>query len=271
MSANQTPEPGPIDEAALALSNDHDQILAYFQELTHLDDIEQCQALLESTSWNLDQAVQSYYSGGAPEINPAPREDLTGLNIIGTSSVFSHPSPNSLFNRIPQELIDSFSAIPPADMMSIQTASLEPDEASSRPKRLLVFNMEYFGTKFQLHVPDSERVAKLKELAEERLNIPAEHMKLNGWRFKDRLISDQMQLHELSLPLESFLFIINTQSEMKSDELAQIEPSRAFELLIKVINTKRQVRVKFIAKMCPVLLGSVVLNNKFILLYKKIF
>ena len=243
MSENQTPEPVPIDESALALINDHDQILAYFQELTHLDDIDQCQAILESTSWNLDQAVQSYYSGGAPEINPAPSEDLNGLNIIGTNTGFSGPSQNSIFNRIPQELIDSFSTIQPVDMMSIQTPSSEPEETLNRPKRLLVFNMEYFSTKFQLHIPDSERVAKIKELSEEKLNIPAKHMKLNGWRFKDRHISDQMQLHELNLPLENFLFIINTQSEMKSEELVQIDPNRTFELLIKIINTKRQVKI----------------------------
>lgn len=40
----------------------NDQKLAHFQEVTHLDDFEQCQAILESTNWDLDQAIQSYFT-----------------------------------------------------------------------------------------------------------------------------------------------------------------------------------------------------------------
>lgn len=47
-------------ESSDAISND--QKLAHFQELTHLDDFEQCQAILESTNWDLDQAIQSYFT-----------------------------------------------------------------------------------------------------------------------------------------------------------------------------------------------------------------
>lgn len=50
-------EPGVLNE-----EQSNDQKLAHFQELTHLDDFEQCQAILESTGWNLDQAIQSYFS-----------------------------------------------------------------------------------------------------------------------------------------------------------------------------------------------------------------
>ena len=40
-----------------------DQIFAHFHEITHIEDFEQCQAILESTNWNLDQALQSFFNG----------------------------------------------------------------------------------------------------------------------------------------------------------------------------------------------------------------
>lgn len=53
-------ESGGEGDSAMTISND--QKLAHFQEVTHLDDFDQCQAILESTNWDLDQAIQSYFA-----------------------------------------------------------------------------------------------------------------------------------------------------------------------------------------------------------------
>ncbi len=75
---------------------------------------------------------------------------------------------------------------------------------------MLNFHIEYQSNKFTLHLLDSERVIKLKELIKEKVSIPCEHQKLNGWRKKDVHITDNMALNELSLPLDTNLFVINT-------------------------------------------------------------
>ncbi len=57
--------------APSSLEEDHDMKLIQFQDITHLDDLDECRAILESTGWDLDVAVQSYFSGSqvlTPEI-----------------------------------------------------------------------------------------------------------------------------------------------------------------------------------------------------------
>lgn len=61
----------------------HDEVMAHFQEITNFYDMEQCQAILESTNWNLDQAIQSFFNGGGvtqqmdEDIEEVPTSDIT--------------------------------------------------------------------------------------------------------------------------------------------------------------------------------------------------
>ena len=95
---------------------------------------------------------------------------------------------------------------------------------SSNAKRLLNFHIEYQEKRFTLHVLDSECVRKIKELIKEKLSIPCENQKLNGWRNKNLLITDKMVLNQLNLPLDTNLFVINTsESKMSSSKEASLE------------------------------------------------
>ena len=135
--SGDTKETGPRDNPFAQLAapsaaeiGDHDQILAYFQELTHLDDIEQCQAILESTDWDLDQAVQSFYNADVGA--HATRDDLLNshahteaLNVVGSSAgitsligdaVNASSLSQNLFSRLRmphQDLLDPFGAMNP--------------------------------------------------------------------------------------------------------------------------------------------------------------
>lgn len=77
---------------------------------------------------------------------------------------------------------------------------------------MLTFNIEYLTNKFTLHVSDTEKVSKLKELVEEKTEIPRKHIKLSGWRNKGIFISDFSVLSELNLPLENNLYVVNMQT-----------------------------------------------------------
>jgi hypothetical protein len=224
----------PSNTTSGGMIGERDQTLAYFQELTHLDDIEQCQAILESTNWDLDQAVQSFYNNdiGMPHINDDDDEHtglarvVEGMDVVGSSARLTRLPPSdlhqinagilsqSIFSQLKmppqpnQDLCDPFSV--GGDAASMNEEIYGPNIASSAPKRLLNFHIEYQSIKFTLHLLDSERVIKLKELIKEKLSIPCEHQKLNGWRKKDVHITDNMALNELSLPLDTNLFVINT-------------------------------------------------------------
>lgn len=59
-------------------TSNHDQVMAHFQEITNFYDMEQCLAILESTQWNLDQAIQSFYNGGG--LTEQMDEDLVHID-----------------------------------------------------------------------------------------------------------------------------------------------------------------------------------------------
>lgn len=108
------------------------------------------------------------------------------------------------------------------------------------------------GTKFTLHVQDSEKVLKLKELIEERINVPRESIRLNGWRNKQIYVRDHQTLSELSLPLETNLYVVNisnvTADGDNNNDLAAVTATAGassstsssavsqFELYFKLLN-----------------------------------
>ena len=223
------------------LFGDRDQMLAYFQELTSIEDIDQCQALLESTNWDLDQAVQSFYNGdtGMPHINDDDDVGrvVEGLNVVGASARFtsgigdvsngSHHINANIFSRLNQDPFNIVGGPTNIDHASIVNQMREEmfQSGVSPPlsKRLLNFHIEYLDKKFTLHIMDTECVRKIKELVREKIAIPCEHQKLNGWRNKDLYITDNMVLNQLSLPLDTHLFVINTSdSKVASSKEASI-------------------------------------------------
>ena len=72
------------NDALATADNDHDQVMAHFQEITNFYDMEQCIAILESTQWNLDQAIQSFFNGGG--ISQQMDEDTRNISPIGPSA-----------------------------------------------------------------------------------------------------------------------------------------------------------------------------------------
>ncbi len=168
------------------LADDHDQIMAHFQEVTDFYDMEQCQAILESTQWNLDQAIQSFFSGAAttnhmdedivyiPDMKPSatpaqiqtrtlpppPHIGFTISDIMGTS--------NDLDAQM-QGIFATGTSITPVDSLN---------DKKKTSNRLINFNIEYFQKKFTLHMPDNETVLSLKELIEQEINLPVKNQKL---------------------------------------------------------------------------------------------
>jgi hypothetical protein len=107
-SANNTEAP---------LFGERDQILAQFQEVTSIDDIGQCQGILESTNWNIDQAIQLHFS----ESLNSPQE--TANPTVTTSSSQTHN------NRVVP--INSTLTIPPSSM-----TNNDDDSSNSKPMTL---------------------------------------------------------------------------------------------------------------------------------------
>lgn len=87
----------------------NDQKLAHFQEVTHLDDFEQCQAILESTNWDLDQAIQSYFttqfSANEPVVGVGGGIGVTTSTNI-TSNQNANDNDNDPYAASDDEIID---------------------------------------------------------------------------------------------------------------------------------------------------------------------
>lgn len=205
-----------------APTTSNDQKLAHFQEVTHLDDFDQCQAILESTNWDLDQAIQSYFtqmsSGDTNQMATITRNTTTEVDdvveIVATStSPISSTSPlllNQFEQQKQQETLNSF-------FNNLTTHPISGASSISN-KRLLTFSIEYLSHKFILYLKDSETVEKLKELIEEQIGVPRKNIKLNGWPkvrssgHSIKFISDNCRLSELNLSLQTNLHVVNMQT-----------------------------------------------------------
>lgn len=190
-----------MDENQQNESLDKDQILSHFQEICNFYDVEQSQAILESTSWNLDQAVQSFFNGDTM-----------------ITETINHQPVNNLTRPSAPEQLNPFAFDDRSDLFANGVSIKRNDQSSFKSKRLLTFNIEYFSKKFTLYVPDESTVQELKELISNEINLPIKHQKLKGWKNKDAPVSDSMELSLLSLPLENNLFVINTDSKFQSSE-----------------------------------------------------
>ncbi|RMZ93019.1 FAS-associated factor 1 [Brachionus plicatilis] len=189
---------------------DKDQKLALFQEITHLDDFEQCQAILESTNWDIDQAVQSFFSGSG----------LTRAESPVYEPIYEPPS---------------------HDITEIPAPLPMPE-----PKRLITFNIEYLEQKFQLHVPENQTVGTIKNLINEKIQVPAEKQYLSGWLNKSIVVMDSMKLHDLNLPGEITLHVTNTskgsQAPSSSNYLNGYD-SKTYEVHIKLVHPSGQIKI----------------------------
>ena len=236
-------------DSGVVASIDKDRMLAEYQEITHVEDIEQCQAILESTGWNLDMAVQSFFSGvgggnggddddddimqhqqhhhddmiegidvdvpGSVGVNTFP--PMSAMSTASSSSSAAAAAAATLANMrtLSQDLIDSFSntIMPSAsNRFASHHHFFSGDGGGAPSRRLIRFHMEYLGSKFELHVTDDECVRKLKELVEEHVNVPRKHLRLIGWKRKDMLVMDGTLLRDLNLSSEQRLTVVNTST-----------------------------------------------------------
>jgi hypothetical protein len=220
-----------------------DQKLAHFQEVTHLDDFEQCQAILESTNWDLDQAIQSYYSS---QMSHDDDIDVVGAPLAPPPPTLTAIDPRSSFERrinIVSPQLLSTATQHESDNYEQSTVEAMRSASASNAKRLLQFNIEYLGNKVTLHLFDNESVGKIKELVEEKLAIPRHCVQLGGWRNKPVFINDHTIISELNLPLETTLYVTNSAHMTATDgDKARVEQLASavpvdieFELLIKLV------------------------------------
>lgn len=180
--------------------NDRNHILAHFQEITNFYDVEQCFAILESYQWNLDQAVQSFFSGGG--VTEQMEDDIEQIDYIPpvitgsavpltkTGQVSSGTSPFSIQNIMgepldPQGIFKTDTSISMGASSKFEAAipsmTSQMDEfafRSNQPNRLINFNIEYFQKKFTLHMPDNETILSLKELIFQEIDLPVKNQKL---------------------------------------------------------------------------------------------
>jgi hypothetical protein len=217
--------------------------LSHFQEITDFYDIEQSQAILESTNWNLDQAIQSFFNNGEIMITETsqPSQPLP-ITSATTQTTIINESENHL------DLFANGTSI-----MLNQTTTT----TTSKSKRLLTFNIEFYTNKFQLYVPDNNTVLDLKNLITQEIQLPAKYQKLKGWKNKDATVLDNMELNYLNLPLETNLYVINTDPNFNTDKAATSSSSSSlnnnnnnlFELNITFINNlNKPYRLQFESK-----------------------
>lgn len=186
--------------------DDKDQKLAQFQDITHLDDFEQCQAILESTNWDIDQAVQSYFSSST-------------------------------------RASDEIAAYKPS---SHDIVEIPPTFSISEPKRLIKFTIQYLEKTFDLHVPENETVGTIKKLVTEKIQVPVENQKLSGWPKKGILVEDFQKLSDLYLPGEITLHVTNTSVDFQaptSSNYVNGYESKIYELKIKLIKPSSQIKI----------------------------
>lgn len=252
--------PNDADARSTAENKDHDQIIAHFQEITNFYEMEQCQAILESTQWNLDQAIQSFFNGGGiqqmeqdndiQEIESRPSAVLSSAPVFEGSSSFSienimsgplnHQGLFATGTSINPQTSTSFTNTYES-MFSAVNDDLDGPSVHSKPNRLLNFHIEYFQKKFTLHMPDNETILSLKKLIEQEIDLPPENQKLKGWKNKDARVTDGMLIRELNLPLENNMFVINTSNKDFQSKSTGVENSskiESFELNIRVIKNK---------------------------------
>ena len=228
-----------------------DQMMSHFQEITNLYDIEQCQAILESTNWNLDQALQSFFNGDT-EVQHLDQETvddtMPSAPPIGADVLTSSFSIENIYSRQNLGLNSASSQFNDLNDLYASGTSINPPigfgfMGYSKPaNRLINFKIEYFQHKFDLHMPDSETVLALKELISHEINIPVENQKLKGWKNKDAKISNEMLLRDLNLPLDNNLFVINTDTTQSHN--VEIERSSIdidlFELVFRIIQSQNK-------------------------------
>lgn len=211
--------------------------MSHFQEITDLYDIEQSQAILESTNWNLDQAIQSFFNNGEIMITETsqPSQPLPITSATTQTTIINEENHLDLF----------------ANGTSIM---LNQAATTNKSKRLLTFNIEFYTNKFQLYVPDNNTVLDLKNLITQEIQLPAKYQKLKGWKNKDATVLDNMELNYLNLPLETNLYIINTDPNFNTDKAATSSSSSSslnnlFELNITFINNlNKPYRLQFESK-----------------------
>jgi hypothetical protein len=218
MNEEETIDKTTIETSSSGLNKD--QILAYFQEITNLDDIEQCQAILESVDWNLDSAIQAFYSG-EPLITRNNEEEIEEIIKL----------PRAAGEEVKE----------PYNFTSIDKEPLQ----ITGFKRLIKFNIEYLNDKFTLHVPENEKVSKLKQLIQEEIKVPKNYQRLHGWKQKDRFISDNTCLRDLYLPIENNLYVVNMMDDFDTNKTALLSNMekeaqdkkhfRTFQLLIRIL------------------------------------
>ena len=60
-----------------------DELLAMFQDITHLEDIDECLQLLRVANWNLDEAIQLHFANQYNSI-PSVTTATTGTSFTNT-------------------------------------------------------------------------------------------------------------------------------------------------------------------------------------------
>jgi hypothetical protein len=231
------------------LFGDRDQIIAYFQEMTRIDDIDQCLALLETSNWNLEDAVQSYLA----------QNDLMHQEVEEPIVVDKTNSTEDIPNVINQIQLDS--NIPryrpiinhqPTIISSIQEMAFTNFLTDTR--RYLEFEIEFKNFKKYFRVADSETIGFLKRLCETEFGIPFEKQVLKGWKDRDPTLINtnvnEIKLRELNLPLKTTLFLLRQKDDIikESNETSNKSPLKihpieqcTYEIFINLKNSIEQV------------------------------
>jgi len=232
------------------LFGDRDQIIAYFQEMTRIDDIDQCLALLETSNWNLEDAVQSYLAQ-----NDLMHQEVVEEPIVVDKTNSTEDIPN-VINQIQLDRnIPRYRPIinhhQPTIISSIQEMAFTNFLTDSR--RYLEFEIEFKNLKKFFRVVDSETIGFLKRLCETEFDIPYEKQILKGWKDRDPTLINtnvnEIKLRELNLPLKTTLFLFRQKDDIikESNETSKsplkIHPIEqcTYEIFINLKNSIEQV------------------------------
>lgn len=245
---------------------ENDIKLIQFQEITQENDLDECKVFLESTGWDLNLAVQSYFNRDIiieQDIEPPTSNNVEYVSSVAQNNIFNYESINSQpnFNHLSSQISQNiFNPSIPTRITDTETdfssnmyfnpISSQFDSYFNKAKRLLKFNIEYLGKKFTFHIPDDEKVKKIKELIEEKIQVEVKNQKLTGWKNKDLFINDETFLRDINLPLENNLSVINqalfvddsvTISNTTPNTSASFSTQNdSYELVIKIIKINNQ-------------------------------
>ncbi|CRL04435.1 CLUMA_CG017520, isoform A [Clunio marinus] len=187
---------------------DREDILANFQEISGISDIEVAICHLESTGWNLQAAVNSA---------------LEETSHFGDINMLDNPSDVSI--------IESTKTLHNEAGPSCSSSKNNTDE--------LIFNVHFNNRSHQIHISSLKTIKDLKEAIFAKTSVPLCRQLIEGLQTsKEAQIIDTTVLRTLNVSRENNIFLTDISNEGFSDDVVIVsdDPLPMYQLRISYVN-----------------------------------